>query len=181
MLRFLKRLAADVPTPAADKVTLFVDTAGVAKLKDETGAVTDVGGALSGSTGVALLGYATKSADQAMTISTVTDITGLSVTATVAASRLLRVQAKVRITNTSATAATYQLLLFEGATQLDYSEVVRATTVSGHTFVASWLIVAPTAASHTYKLAFYYDVGGVTVRSGAGNLATMTLEDLGPS
>lgn len=44
MIRFLKRLAADVATPAADKVTLFVDTTGNAMLKDETGATSTVGG-----------------------------------------------------------------------------------------------------------------------------------------
>lgn len=44
MIRFLKRLAGDVTTPAAGKVTLFVDTAGAVKTKDESGTVADVGG-----------------------------------------------------------------------------------------------------------------------------------------
>lgn len=47
MIRFLKRLAADVPTPVVDKVTLFVDTTGAAKLKNESGTVSSVGGGIA--------------------------------------------------------------------------------------------------------------------------------------
>lgn len=47
MIRFLKKLAADVPTPATNKVTLFVDTAGAWKAKNESGTVSDVGGGAS--------------------------------------------------------------------------------------------------------------------------------------
>jgi hypothetical protein len=60
MLRFLKRASADVPTPAANKVTMFIDTTGTAKLKNESGTVSDVGG--SGTTTGVLkdFAYATK-------------------------------------------------------------------------------------------------------------------------
>lgn len=50
MLSFKKRAAADVPTPAATKVTVFFDDTGAVKKKDETGAVADLAsGAQSGS------------------------------------------------------------------------------------------------------------------------------------
>ena len=43
MIRFLKVSSGSVTTPAASKVTLFVDsTSGTAKLKDESGNVKDV-------------------------------------------------------------------------------------------------------------------------------------------
>ena len=51
MLTFLKRLAASVPTPATDKVTVFVeDSTGEPSYKDDTGAVTSLKGA-DGATG----------------------------------------------------------------------------------------------------------------------------------
>lgn len=46
MLTFLKRLAASVPTPATDKVTVFVeDATGEPSYKDDTGTVTSLKGA----------------------------------------------------------------------------------------------------------------------------------------
>ena len=46
MLTFLKRLAAAVPTPATDKVTVFVeDSTGEPSYKDDTGTVTSLKGA----------------------------------------------------------------------------------------------------------------------------------------
>ena len=46
MLTFLKRLAASVPTPATDKVTVFVeDATGEPSYKDDTGIVTSLKGA----------------------------------------------------------------------------------------------------------------------------------------
>lgn len=46
MLTFIKRLAASVPTPAADKVTVFVeDATGEPSYKDDTGTVTSLKGA----------------------------------------------------------------------------------------------------------------------------------------
>ena len=46
MLTFLKRLAASVPTPATDKVTVFVeDSTGEPSYKDDTGTVTSLKGA----------------------------------------------------------------------------------------------------------------------------------------
>ena len=51
MLTFLKRLAASVPTPATDKVTVFVeDSTGEPSYKDDTGTVTSLKGA-AGATG----------------------------------------------------------------------------------------------------------------------------------
>lgn len=51
MIVFLKRLAASVPTPAADKVTVFVeDSTGEPSYKDDTGTVTSLKGA-NGATG----------------------------------------------------------------------------------------------------------------------------------
>jgi hypothetical protein len=45
MLTFLKRLAASVPTPATDKVTVFVeDSTGEPSYKDDTGTVTSLKG-----------------------------------------------------------------------------------------------------------------------------------------
>lgn len=45
MITFLKRLAAAVPTPATDKVTLFVDDGtGLPSYKDDAGAVTSLEG-----------------------------------------------------------------------------------------------------------------------------------------
>lgn len=47
MLTFLKRLAASVPTPATDKVTVFVeDATGEPSYKDDTGTVTSLKGAV---------------------------------------------------------------------------------------------------------------------------------------
>lgn len=46
MLTFLKRLATSVPTPATDKVTVFVeDSTGEPSYKDDTGTVTSLKGA----------------------------------------------------------------------------------------------------------------------------------------
>lgn len=44
MFSFKKRAAVDVPTPAADKVTVFIDTTGAVKTKDEAGTVDDIAG-----------------------------------------------------------------------------------------------------------------------------------------
>lgn len=47
MIRFTKRAAADVTTPAANKVTFFIDDAGAVKTKNESGTVASVGGGVA--------------------------------------------------------------------------------------------------------------------------------------
>ena len=47
MIRFTKRAAAAVTTPAANKVTLFIDDTGAAKMKNESGTVSSVGGGVA--------------------------------------------------------------------------------------------------------------------------------------
>jgi hypothetical protein len=132
--------------------------------------------ALAAAVGLGYLasGYAEVTANQG-SITTVTDLTGLTVTVTVGTSRRIRVTGQIRSSNTGANSNL--LLIKEGATTLQTSTYVASTATASSP--AATAILTPTAGAHTYKLAA--DVGGgtMTMVAAANQPAFILVEDLG--
>lgn len=124
------------------------------------------------------LGYSIVTTNQGP-ISTETALTGLSLTVSLNASRLIRVIGEVRTSATSA-ANRIGLRIKEGGTVLQqanhYSDV--ASQVIGPLTCST--LLTPTAGSHTYNLAMVsIDTGTIQLEAGATLPAFILLEDLG--
>jgi hypothetical protein len=101
---------------------------------------------------VGILGYAEITANQTG-ITTITDITGLSVAVTVGASRRIRVSVHVPTTTSSVATDRGQAYIREGSTQLAAS-TKRFSGINGESgFDFAW-IGLPSAGSHTYKASY---------------------------
>lgn len=125
-----------------------------------------------------VLGYAQAVADQTG-ITTVTDLTSLSVTVTVPyAQHRVRISGQVgNCIRTAGTVTFVEMTICEGATVLQTIDVAVPNTAGG---VGGSVIIVPTAAAHTYKLRLACD-GTVTAKGSATQPAWILVEDLGPS
>jgi len=124
------------------------------------------------------LGYAQVTANQG-SITTVVDLTSLTVTATLVAGRRIRITGQCLFQSTVAD-DTVELRIMEGGTQLTQIDViarVASITATAHGSV----ILTPTAASHTYKLSALRasGTGTVTMTAGATFPAYILVEDIG--
>lgn len=133
------------------------------------------------------LGYASVTADQTFA-STDTDLTGLTVTVTVAASRLLLVSAfvNVELSAASDTTGSMTLRIKEDGTTVQTaswrSEVRGAVGQEEQMTFSPFVLRTPSAGSHTYKLSGFR--GGsvdLELQAGSAKPSYITVIDMGPS
>lgn len=123
------------------------------------------------------IGYAESSSSQAG-ITTVTDMTGLSVTVAVGTSRRLQITGNTRVTQSTTTAAN-ECHIYEGASSVNRSTITMVANETGmHTPMA---VRTPSSGSNTYKLALEVAAGSVQSNLSAAQPAFILVEDIGPS
>lgn len=123
------------------------------------------------------IGYAEVTANQTG-ITTVTDLTGLSVAVTAGTNRRLKITGSIRVTRTVADGYT-TLYIRESSTNLNFG--VTLSTLDF--FCVAMAVITPTAGSHTYKLSLERTTGTGTVgiAAAAANPNFILVEDIGPS
>ncbi len=124
-----------------------------------------------------VLGYAQVTSNQA-SISTVTDLTGLSVTVDVPANRRVRVTGRGGISQQSAD-GTHRGRIQESTTVLQdwaWGDLVNGT----RTHQQGSVVLTPSSGSHTYKLTLDTSAGTCTLVAAADRPAFILVEDLGP-
>lgn len=136
------------------------------------------------------IGYAEVTANQTLTNTAVeTDLTGLSVTVTVGASRKIRIRAQGIVSRTVADGVTIGRIK-EGSTELGRwsqhapSAATEFDAAAGDAVSSPGGVFAtPSAGSHTYKLTLqrFSGTGNVVLNAAAGSQASITVEDLGPA
>lgn len=129
------------------------------------------------------LGYAKLGAAQAG-ITTEVDLTGLSLTVTVNANRLLKLTANMTVSISGGTGSRVSVYIKEGVTYLGVAEVVLVSASSwGAQLEVMALVVAPSAGAHTYKcsLARNGDTTAGTYIESAAQGPVFLVEDIGPS
>lgn len=119
--------------------------------------------ALSGVRGS--LGYAQATATQG-SITTETDLTGLTVTATVNSGERIRVKGNILVQTTVAGDVVY-LRIKESTTVLQISSLILSSTADVYVMPIE-VILTPSAASHTYKLSLARQGGTGTISMVAG-------------
>ena len=128
-----------------------------------------------------LLGYGMATANQGG-ISGETDLTGLSVTVTIPAGRILRIAAHVWVLSTVANDVG-RVTLRDGVTSIALGTLpnLPVSASVGPTSDPATLLVNPTAGVHTYKatLTRMTGTGTLTSQASAGTPAWLSVEDMG--
>lgn len=133
-----------------------------------------------------VLGYAEVTANETG-ITTLTDLTGLSVAVDVAANRRIRVTGHGQIENAPSGTEDIAVVGFvrEGSTTLGrWGSVFNHDIDSGLSEMCeSGVVLTPTEGSHTYKLSLQTTVGSGSggIRAAADNPAFILVEDIGPT
>lgn len=127
------------------------------------------------------LGYAQITANQG-SITTEVDVTGLSVTVDVKASRRIKVTVYAEVTNSTVEQGAH-LYIKEGSTQLQVATHKNEDVNTSNVILDPMVILTPSAGSHTYKVtaARIAAFGTVTVRAAATGPAFILVEDIGPA
>lgn len=114
---------------------------------------------------------------------TVTDISGLSVTFTAVPGRRYRITGQALIARSAGAAGdTINLYIRDGSgTQLALSQLVTYAGAGANATLSVGVVVAPTAGSKTYKLSFNGSAGSQTVSASSTNPAWILVEDIGPA
>lgn len=120
-----------------------------------------------------LLGYRQITANQT-TITTVTDLTGLSVTVSVPSARKIKITGYARVGNTTVDSVN-NVYIFEGANQLQAAGGLSRTNSGGVTLTPIY-IGTVTAGSHTYKLRADTGGGSMSVFASSTANASITVE-----
>jgi hypothetical protein len=113
-------------------------------------------------------------------ITTTVDVTGLSVTVTVSASRMIRITAWIRGVNSTVAGDFGRMDILEGATLLGTAQqYVQAS----NTLLPGFVILTPTAGSHTYKIQYGRTAGSGThtVNATSNSPSFILVEDIGPA
>ena len=124
------------------------------------------------------LGYAQVTANQSG-LSAITDLTGLSVTVTVAASRRVKVTGKGNVSQAAAT-GTARGIIREGSTSLNdwlWADLVALDDLQA----LGEVVLTPSTGSHTYKLSLQTSAGTVSLVAAADRPAFILVEDIGPA
>jgi hypothetical protein len=113
-------------------------------------------------------------------ITTEADLTGLTVTVTVGASRRIKVTGRISVFRTVADGLS-SLLLKEGATYLDAA--TDTLIINNGQPMNVMAVLTPSTGAHTYKLALQRDSGSgtLTMEASAARKAFLLVEDLGPA
>lgn len=108
-----------------------------------------------------------------------TDITGLTVTVTIAAGRRIRISCQIGASSTVA-ADLAQVLVLEGATALQYAVWACTTAILTHTGHVA-VVLTPSAGAHTYKIAMARNngTGLITMQAAPTEPAFILVEDCG--
>lgn len=125
------------------------------------------------------IGYNEVTADQAG-ITAMTDLTGLSLAVTVAATRRVRVTVQCWVFS-SVNGDSAQVSIREGSTQLNTGTVQVSNVVA--TSVNFSAVLTPTTGAHTYKASLLRSsgTGSLTMQAGATFPAFIYVEDVGPA
>jgi hypothetical protein len=128
------------------------------------------------------LGHAQVAAAQAIATGTETDLTGLTLTVTVAASRRIKLSAAGLITRTVADGASIGRFK-EGATELGRWAQSAPSAITESDQACGFVVLTPSAGAHTYKLTLqrFSGTGSVSLSAGATNPADFLIEDIGPA
>lgn len=130
------------------------------------------------------LGYAVVTADQTITnSSTETALTGMSLTVTVGANRLIRLSATGILSRTVADGIILARFK-ESTTELGRWSQHFPDNANEFALATGFVVlVAPSSGSHTYSLTLqrFSGTGNVTLNAGTTSPATFVVEDLGPS
>lgn len=128
------------------------------------------------------IGYAEVTAEQT-SISTETDLTGLSATVTVGATRLVRITAEVGIRYGIGETTAVSVWIKEGATYLSRSRTYKTFIDNERYRAIVSVVIEPSSGSHTYKLAA--DNGGGSndfrVEAATNQPSFLLVEDIGPA
>jgi hypothetical protein len=125
------------------------------------------------------IGYVEATTNQT-TITTVVDLTSLSVAVTVGTNRRLRITGKVNFTSTVANDGA-KLRIQESATVLNAADNTTPTGAGG-VFIFASAVLTPTAGTHTYKLTLARTgTGTLTMNASATEAAYLLVEDIGPA
>ncbi len=127
------------------------------------------------------LGYAEVTTSQTG-ISTITDLTGLSVTVTVPGGRRIKITGKANV-NGSIASNTPQLTIREGSTQLQAAQIQNSSTAGNGTILEGEVVLTPSAGTHTYKLSLELSAGTGTVGMAAAATfpSFILVEDITPA
>jgi hypothetical protein len=126
------------------------------------------------------IGYVEVTADQSG-ITSIADLTSLSVTVTVGADRLIKITGCVRASNGTASKAA-SLYIYESTTELQRADAHLQDADIGAGITATRILNDPSTGTHTYKLRMASLIGGTaTMRASADEPAFILVEDLGPA
>ncbi len=124
-----------------------------------------------------VLGQATLTSNQTGITSTPEDVTGVTVTATVAADRMIKISATT-MTNVNTNGATCIVKVYEDATAIQRIQTEAAGANDEHTS-SCVVYTTPTAASHTWKLTLEANGGTGSVVAGGEYPCILIVEDVG--
>jgi hypothetical protein len=133
--------------------------------------------------GPGVIGYAQVTADQTG-ITTAVDLTGLTLTLTPAASRIIVIEWHVEVQITASSSGDiFNVLLLKDGTQKAVTGMPFNVSSEIATLSGVYVDVAPTNASHTYKLqgARQAGTGTYKVRGSATETSTLLVSDMGVS
>ena len=122
------------------------------------------------------LAYAQVTANQTLGVGG--DLTSLTVTLTLSASRRIRITGQTLVT-ASGTGNAAAIYIREGST--DLANVTTPVTNAWSTGFSIATHQSPSAGSHTYKLSYAFTGGTGTMNASAGAPAFISVEDIGPA
>lgn len=122
------------------------------------------------------LGYAQTTAQQLAVGAAATDLAGLSVAVTVAASRQIRIRGQVSVLQQTAAGNVF-LQVREGTTVLQDVPVTVGVNAYGTLSIES--VITPTAGAHTYKLSLFTSAGALDTQGSATRPHFILVEDIG--
>jgi hypothetical protein len=125
-----------------------------------------------------VLGYAQVTANQG-TFTALTDLTGLTVTATIVSGRRIRIRGNA-LFSSSSTGDTVQLQILEGAAVLAIAQTAPGTSGQSASALVE-AVLTPSTGVHTYKLSALRQsgAGNITMAAGATFPAFISVEDIG--
>lgn len=123
------------------------------------------------------LGYAQVTANQTG-ITSVTDLTGLSVSVTVGAGRRIRISGMAKVSNDTLGGRTAGRIQEGGTVLTDFVDFYAPAANASAVGYGS-VVLTPSAGSHTYKLALQGVTGTASMSAGPSNIAFILVEDIG--
>lgn len=132
--------------------------------------------------GQLLNGYAQMVSQQTGIGTGLTNITGLSVTVKIGASRRIKIIGNVIAIGNTAASSKVALYILEGATRLGFGEESLQAAPNNSSNVIAERIFTPSAGSHTYNLAFQFTSGAANIAytdPSNGQYSYIIVEDIG--